>query len=122
MVAFPPAPISPAYFLGGYAAGRFSGPIAPAPGAKWGGCKAALVPGGQPTVPVREDARYWLQVRAQFKCKQCDRRSPVNHVDVDGTFTCLRCQVDQRADAGIWATGLRFCHEVGDLEIGRAHV
>jgi hypothetical protein len=91
------------------------GVIAPSNVDKCDACKAALSPGGQPTVPDREDGRYWLQVRAQYNCKHCERRSPVNHVDVDGSFTCLRCQADQRADAGIWAIGLRFCHEVGDL-------
>jgi len=92
------------------------GVIAPIHADKCDSCKAALPPSAERmTISPRADGRYWLQVRAQFKCKHCDKRSPINHVDVDGTFTCLRCQGDQGADAGVWATGLRFCHEVGDL-------
>jgi hypothetical protein len=91
------------------------GVIAPSATDKCDACKAPLDEQTRRTVPDREDGRYWVQVRAQFKCKHCDKRSPVNHIDVDGTFTCLRCMRDQGADAGIWATGLRFCHEVGDL-------
>lgn len=103
------APLAPMSICGS------CGVIAPSEADRCDACKAPLPADGRPSVAPREDGRYWIQVRAQFKCKHCEKRSPVNHVDVDGTFTCLRCNRDQGADAGIWQTGLRFCHEVADL-------
>lgn len=91
------------------------GVIAPSEVDKCDACKAALDADGRRAVEDRPDGAYFVQVRAQYKCKHCEKRSPINGVDVDGTFTCHHCQRDQRADPNVWATGLRFCHEVGDL-------
>jgi hypothetical protein len=91
------------------------GIIAPTKHTRCTACGATLSPGAQPTAPDRPDGRYWVQVRVTFQCRQCEHMSPLNHVDVDGTFTCQRCQFEQAADASIWRSGLRFCHDVGDL-------
>lgn len=92
------------------------GVIAPERASSCDACKEPLPPlPERRSVPPRGDRHYWIQVRAQFTCTGCNKRSPVNHVDVDGEFTCLRCKNDQAADAGVWQLGLKFCHEVVDL-------
>lgn len=91
------------------------GVIAPREHGKCSACKAPLQRGAQPTAPPRADGRYWVRVSARFQCRQCGRRSPLGHLDADGTIVCLLCGLEQAGDPSVWRKGLRYCHAVGDL-------
>ena len=57
----------------------------------------------------------WVGVRCQFQCRLCGHPSPLNHLDVDGSVSCLRCGLDQVFDVGWWIEGLDHAMRCGVL-------
>lgn len=78
------------------------------------GCGRDVQPAAK-TVAALPDELFWVQVRAQFQCKRCRHASPLNHPDVDGTFECVHCKLEQPASPAVWEDGLLFAHAVADL-------
>lgn len=77
-------------------------------------CSAELA-GRSLTAPLLPDELFWVQVSAEFKCQSCGELSPLNHIDADGAFECLRCQAKQDANPIVWEEGLAFGHAVAEI-------
>lgn len=76
-------------------------------------CKAAHAEGS--VVVPRDDTAYWVAVRCRFQCRSCGHISPLDHLDMDGSVTCLRCGIDQHFDVSSWKDGLDHAMRVGLL-------
>jgi hypothetical protein len=64
---------------------------------------------------------HWVQVRAQVTCMQCNQKSPLEALDVDGRFFCVTCQRDGLFDVDLWKeTVLPFASGIGDCFWARA--
>ncbi len=80
------------------------------------GCNVCTVSYEQPGVPMPNTGdTIWVGVRCQFQCRLCGHASPLNHLDVDGSVTCLRCGLDQVFDVETWIEGLDHAMRCGVL-------
>ncbi len=80
------------------------------------GCDVCTTSYDQPgaALPPTGDV-LWVGVRCQFQCRLCGHPSPLNHLDVDGSVSCLRCGLDQVFDVGSWIEGLDHAMRCGAL-------
>lgn len=68
-----------------------------------------------PTVEARFDKNYWACIiEADFACRGCGMRSPMDSLDVDGEVDCRRCGMTQTFDADQWDEALVFAQDVAD--------
>lgn len=65
--------------------------------------------------PVAQQRLLWARVQVSFECRACGHRSPLNHLDVDGSVDCLSCGIAQRFDIKQWWKPLEHAHAVADL-------
>ncbi len=64
-------------------------------------------------------AGAWARVQCHFRCKNCQRRSPLNHMDLDGSVECLRCGEANPFEAWPWLDAIdhaRTRAQSGDTE------
>lgn len=66
-------------------------------------------------VPAAVEQLLWVQVRASFECRACGHRSPIDHLDVDGSVRCLSCGIEQRFENKQWWGVLEQAHALADL-------
>ncbi len=68
----------------------------------------------RPYAPPASDQTQWARVRTSFECRACGHRSPIGHLDVDGTVLCLSCGIEQRFEKEQWWDALDHAHAVAD--------
>ena len=73
-------------------------------------------PYAEGTVALPQGETYWIAVRCRFQCRSCGHLSPLNHLDMDGSVTCLRCGLDQVFDVESWRDGLQHAMRTGQPE------
>ena len=80
-------------------------------------CDLCSSPLRAPAVAVapRPELGAFVQVRCERRCRSCGAWTPVNHLDLDDTFRCARCDLIQAFDAGVWQEALHHAHAVADL-------
>jgi hypothetical protein len=66
-------------------------------------------------VRVAAEQLLWVRVEASFECRACGHRSPINHLDVDGSVLCFNCGIEQRFEVGAWWDLLQDAHAAADL-------
>jgi hypothetical protein len=70
----------------------------------------------RPAVPrLFENRYYWVAVRVRFRCHGCRHKSPLNHLDMDGSAACVACGTEQELKARGWTRPIKHAHGVGDL-------
>ncbi len=80
------------------------------------GCNICTISYDQPGAPIPQTGDVlWVGVRCQFQCRSCGHLSPLNHLDVDGSVTCLRCGLEQVFDNSSWDDGLDHAMRCGAL-------
>lgn len=62
----------------------------------------------------------WVEVHCHFRCAGCQRRSPVNHLDLDGEVECLRCGEANDFDPGQWLDAIDHARACAHNEPGQA--
>lgn len=92
---------------------RGCGVVAPLERKRCDGCQRDLEP--RWWVPVAAEQLLWVRVEASFECRACGHRSPINHLDVDGSVSCFNCGIEQRFDVGAWWDLLEDAHAAADL-------
>lgn len=79
-------------------------------------CEVCNTAHSEGSIPLpRDDKTYWVAVRCRFQCRSCGHISPLDHLDMDGSVTCLRCGLDQHFDVASWNQGLDHAMRVGLL-------
>ncbi len=89
------------------------GVVAPLERKRCDGCDRDLEP--RWWVPVAALKLLWVRVEASFECRACGHRSPINHLDVDGSVLCFNCGIEQRFQVDQWWSALEHAHGVADL-------
>jgi LSD1 subclass zinc finger protein len=62
----------------------------------------------------------WARVQCHFRCEHCQRRSPLNHIDMDGSVDCLRCGQANPFEPGQWLDAIDHARAralSGDAEV-----
>ncbi len=67
------------------------------------------------SAPQLDHDLFWVGVQCSFECRVCGHRSPLNHLDLDGSVMCLNCGIEQKFDEKQWWAGIDHAHAVGDL-------
>jgi hypothetical protein len=69
-----------------------------------------------PMVPPMPEGRYWGAIlEADFACRGCGQRSPLDGLNIDGQATCRKCNLRQPFDAEQWGEALALTQNVADL-------
>lgn len=83
----------------------------------WSQCAACGVelPARRPSVERAPEDPWCVGLRVQLQCRSCQRLSPIDHLDLDGTVRCRHCKVEQAFPPVAWQEALRLAANVGDL-------
>jgi len=69
-----------------------------------------------PLVPPMPEGRYWAAIlEADFACRGCGARSPLDGLNINGEATCRKCNLKQPFDPEQWGEGLALAQNVADL-------
>ena len=84
---------------------------------RWTECAACGAPwGGRLTNVTRDPDDPWcVAVRCQLQCRACQRLTPLDHLDVDGTVECRHCGHEQAFPPGSWREVVGMAGALGDL-------